>query len=257
MGINAFLNKQRNWLLPAVLILFILEVIAFPFAVGFTWAGRSEAPERVLTYTQGKLTWDSSAGIDENGAADLSLFETLYQNVNSDNGERIVAPGTESGTIVRLKNSVSGEIRYTAVLFHLRSTDLLPVEAVLSGNGFTDTDSYTLPEGVKEEDVIRAVSGTVSGGMIQDFDIDWYWQFYENDERDIIDTWLGDKAAGGDADDVTVGLYIVVEDENTSVKPTLPDTSDSRIGIYIVLMCVSGAVLILLLIDRVRNRRCE
>lgn len=254
---HAFLNKQRNWLLPTVLILFILEVIAFPFALDFTWAGRSEAPERVLTYTQGKLTWDSAAGIDENGAADLSLFEVLYHNVKADNGDKVVAPGTEGDSIVRLKNSVSGTIGYTAVLYRVRSTELLPVEAALSGNGFTDTDTYSLPEGVKDEDIIRAVSGTVDGGKICDFDIDWNWKFYNSEQQDIIDTWLGDKAADGDADDVTVGLYIIVEDENTYITPEPPRTGDRGIGIYIALMCVSGAVLILLIIDRKRSRKCE
>lgn len=254
---HTFLNKQRHWLFPTVLILFILEIIAFPFALGFTWAGRSETPERVLSYTPGSLTWDSAADIDPNGAANLSLFETLYYNVKSDNEDKVVAPGTQSSSIVRLKNSVSGEIRYTAVLYRMRSTELLPVEVSLSGDGFTDTAAYDIPNGVKEEDVIRAVSGTVGGGMIQDFDIDWRWQFYESDRQDMIDTWLGDKAAGGDADDVTVGLYIVVEDENSYIIPTPPQTGDTGVGIYIVLICVSGAVLILLIIDRKRSQRCE
>ena len=244
-------------MLPAVPILFILEVIAFPFALGFTWAGRSEAPERILIYTQGKLTWDSAAGIDENGAADLSLFEALYQNVEADNGEMVVAPGTEGDSIVRLKNSLSGTIGYTAGLYRIRTTEQLPVEASLSGDGFSNTDTYALPEGVKNEDVIRAVSGTVDGGMIQDFDIGWTWKFYDSEQQDIIDTWLGDKAAGGDADDVTVGLYIIVKDENTYITPDHPQTGDRGIGIYIVLMCVSGAVLILLIVYKKRSRKCE
>lgn len=90
---------------PTVLILFILEIIAFPFALGFTWAGRSETPERVLSYTPGSLTWDSAADIDPNGAANLSLFETLYYNVKSDNEDKVVAPGTQSSSIVRLKTA--------------------------------------------------------------------------------------------------------------------------------------------------------
>ncbi len=253
---RAFLDKQRRWLLPTVLILFMLEVVAFPFAVGFTWAGRSEVPERILTYTQGKLTWDSTAGVDENGAAELPLFEAVYQNVDADNGEAVVAPGTEGSSIVRLKNSVDRVIKYTAVLYRVRSTDLLPVDASLSGEGFTETNSYELPQGVKAEDVIRAVSGTVDGGKIRDFDIDWNWRFYDSDEQDVIDTWLGDKAAGGDADDVIVGLYIVVEDEDDFIDPDPPKTGDAKTGVYIVLMCLSGAVLLLLLVDKMRSRKC-
>lgn len=248
------LNKKCGWILPAVLILFILEVITFPFVLAFTWAGRSETPERVLTYTEGKLTWDSAANIDSKGVAELSLFDRIYQNVNADNDDNLVAPGTNSSSIVRLKNSVSGTISYTAVLYCIRSTDVLPVEVSLSGDGFTDSDTYILPKDVKDEDVIRAVSGTVGGGMIQDFDIDWIWQFYDSDQQDVIDTWLGNK---GDADDVTVGLYIIVEDENTYITPEPPQTGDPGIGIYAVLMCVSGVLLIILFADKRRGRKCE
>ncbi len=255
---QAFFKRQRRWLLPAVLILFILEVIAFPFAMYFTWAGRSEVPERVLTYTQGRLTWDSAAGVDEKGAANLSLFETWYQNINADDGEKVVAPGASGDSIVRLKNSVSGTVGYTAVFYRIRTTDLLPVEVSFSGEGFADTEEYTLPEGVKKEDVLRAVSGTLGGGMIQDFDIGWYWTFYESEQQDRIDTWLGDKAAGGDADDVVVGLYIVVQDGNSYIVPDSPQTGDdTRLGLYVALMCISGAVLILLVVDRRRSRKCE
>ncbi len=257
MGMNTFFSKQRSWLLPTVLILFILEVITFPFVLSFTLADRSETPERILTYTRGKLTWDSAANIDANGVAELSLFESLYQDVKSDNGENTVVPGTEGNSIVRLKNSVSGAVSYTAVLYCIRSTDKLPVEAALNGDGFTDTDTYTLPEGAADGDVIRAVRGTVGGGMIQDFDIGWNWRFYDGEQQDIIDTWLGDKAADGDADDVTVGLYIVVEDDNNYIIPEAPQTGDLGIGIYVGLMCVSGAVLILLIVDKRRARKCE
>lgn len=257
IGIMTFFSKKRNWLLPTVLILFILEVITFPFVLGFTWAGRSETPERVLTYTSGKLTWDSAADIDTNGAAEFSLFNSVYGNTKSDNGDKVVAPGTEDGSIVRLKNSVSDTISYTAVLYQIRSTDKLPVEATLTGDRFTDTDSYTLPQGVTDSDVIRAVSGTVGGGLIQDFDINWNWQFENGDKQDVIDTWLGNKAADGDADDVTVGLYIVVEEDNAYVIPGSPQTGDVGIGIYAVLMCISGALLILLLWDKRREFKCE
>lgn len=259
MDKNSLLAKHRGWLLPTVLILFILEVITFPFVLGFTLADRSETPKRLLTYTPGKLTWDSADQIDETGAATLALFDSVYHNVNADNGDKVVAPGTEGVSIVRLRNTADKAVSYTAVLYRIRSTDLLPVDVSLSGDGFTDTNTYRLPEGVmaKDGDVIRAVSGTLGGNMIQDFDVDWTWRFYDSDKQDIIDTWLGDKAANGFADDVTVGLYIVVEDDNRYFTPDVPPTGDLGVGIYIVLMCISGIVLVLLLLDKRRARKCE
>ena len=57
--------KKSRWLLPAVLILFLLEVLLFPLAVGVTYSGRSESPDHVLAYTTGKLTWDSATHIQK------------------------------------------------------------------------------------------------------------------------------------------------------------------------------------------------
>ena len=66
---RVFSKKINQWLLPAVLILFILEIVTLPYMVQLTYAGRSEEAGHVLTYTEGKLTWDSATGIDENGVA--------------------------------------------------------------------------------------------------------------------------------------------------------------------------------------------
>lgn len=214
-------NNKANVLLTAALILFLISAALFPFAVGITYSGRSEAPEHVLTYTTGKLTWDSATGIDANGAAEMSLFDAHYQNVDSQNSDSVVAPGTQGNSIVRLHNSVGYSIQYVAVLYQIKDEPQLPVQASLSGVGFADTQTYPLPDGVTESQVVRAVSGTLGGGQIQDFDILWDWTYFVSDERDVVDTQLGDKAAFLTADDVTVGLYIVVE-EDRPVDPVIP-----------------------------------
>ena len=86
-------NRIKGWLLPAALILFLLEIILFPFATQLTYAGRNESPDHVLTYTNDKLTWDSSTGVNpDTGVAELRLFNSSYQNVKGENGEKVVAP---------------------------------------------------------------------------------------------------------------------------------------------------------------------
>lgn len=206
-------TQKRKWLLPAVLILFLLEVLLFPQAVGLTYSGRSESPDHILTYTTGRLTWDSATNIQKNGAAELTLFDAVYRNVESDNGDKVVAPGTEGFNVVRLKNNVSRSIRYVAVMYCIKDEDALPIEPTLTGQNLTNTRTYPLPKGVTDDQVVRAVTGVVRGGEIQDFDIEWSWEFYENDERDRMDTELGDRAAFATADEITAGIYIVVEDE--------------------------------------------
>lgn len=249
-----FSEKVSRWLLPTVLILFILEVMTLPLVLGITYSGRSESPDHILTYTQGKLTWDKATGIDENGVAELDLFDAVYPSVESEDGGNVVAPGTEGYNIVRLKNSVSGSVKYTAVLYRIRTSEDLPVEAELIGSNFTDTTNYPLPDGVAAYQVLRAVTGTVKGGEIQDFDISWLWEFETSTEQDEIDTFLGDK---NNADNVTVGLYIVVEDNNSYITPDIPKTGDeSHIGMYVGLMVISLVMLILLLWDRRKEKKC-
>ena len=250
-----FSEKVSRWLLPAVLILFILEVMTLPLVLGITYSGRSESPDHILTYTKGKLVWDSATGIDENGVAVLDLFDAEYPGVESEDGSNVVAPGTDGYNIVRLKNSVSGSVTYTAVLYRIRTSEDLPVEAELIGSGYTDTASYPLPDGVNSQQVLRAVTGTVKGGEIQDFDISWLWEYENGEVQDSIDTFLGDK---DNADEVTVGLYIVVEDNNSYIDPEIPKTGDdSHVGMYLGLMLVSLFMLILLLWDRRKEKECQ
>lgn len=252
-----FLHNQKQWLLPATLILFILEIFTLPFVVGMTYSGRSEVPNHVLTYTENKLTWDSATGIDSNGVARLDLFHAVYDNVSAWDEENVIAPGTDGYNIVRLKNNVSGEITYTAVLYSIKTTENLPITPELTGTSFTDTDTYPLPDGVEREQVMRAVTGKLGGGQRQDFDISWIWNFYEDESRDTTDTELGDKAAIDVADNITVGLYIVINDGNSYVSPDIPKTGDdSMLGLYLALMGVSGLMLILLLVDRRREEKC-
>lgn len=252
-----FSRKMNRWLLPAALMLLILEIVTLPYVLSLTYAGRSQESRHILTYTEEKLTWDSATGIDENGVAELDLFDAEYKGIASENGDKVIAPGAEGFNIVRLQNRVEGPIYYTAVLYRIRSNEALPVDGELSGVGFSDAETYPLPEQVSEDQVIRAVSGTLPGGQIQDFDITWTWSYFEDEDQDVIDTLLGDSAALDEEDRVTVGLYLVVEDGNRYLIPNAPETGDNGpVGRYLTLMCISGFLLIILLFDRRRERRC-
>ena len=245
-------KKIAQWMLPTVLILFILEVLTLPLVLEITYAGREDGPDHILTYTTNSLVWDEATGIDEHGVAQMSLFDAIYGETVDGNGTPVVAPGTEGFNILRLKNESSDTITYTAVLYCIKTNEELPVEVVLQGEYFTDTDSYSLPYQVAEENVLRAVTGTLPTDQIQDFDISWQWEFETNEDQDRIDTILGDR---DELDNITVGMYIVVEDEGRIVDPNPPDTGDnSRVAMYLTLMGISLIVLLFLLWDRYRER---
>ena len=247
------IKKITRWLLPTVLILFILEVLTLPLVLELTYAGRGDGPDRILTYTPGSLMWDAAAGIDEYGVAQLDLFHAIYGEAVDGQGENVVAPGTEGLNILRLKNNSETTITYTAVLYCIKSNQELPVEVSLQGQGFADTDSYKLPYQIPRKDVIRAVAGTLRADRIQDFDISWLWQFETSEEQNQIDTVLGNK---DELDNITVGVYIVVEDNGLVDPEAPPKTGDeSPLAMYLTLMAISLCVLILLVWDHHREEK--
>lgn len=273
-------TQRKDWLPALALALLMLLGLLFPLAAELTYAGSGETPQHILTYTTGRLTWDSGTAVDASGAARPDLFDAVYTNVQSENGDRVVAPGTDMQNIVRLKNNTGRSIRYVAVAYRIKEESELPVEPVLQGQGFTDTNTYPLPDGVTESQVVRAVEGTVRGGEIQDFTLLWNWNYYESDQRDQVDTALGDRAAFARADEVTAGIYIVVEQDEDSptypdwdedpedpddpdgsrppsyIVPDVPKTGDSRrTAPYLALMALSALVLALLILDRRRERK--
>ncbi len=215
-------GHRKTGLLPLGLALGLLLAAVFPCTVEATYAGPSDSPDHILTYTTGALTWDSATGIDPNGSARLELFSQSYQNVQSQNEEKVVAPGTENRSVVRLKNDVSHPIQYVAVMYRIQEEPDLPVAPVLAGAGFAETEDYPLPDGITEDQVVRAVTGTVPGGQLQDFELLWSWNYYESDQRDQVDTALGNRAAWFTPDEVTAGLYVVVV-EDDGPPPTDPE----------------------------------
>lgn len=254
---NTASKQYTNWLLPIVLILFLLQMVTLPFVLGKSWAGRSESPSHILTYTKGTLTWDETTGVAPDGTARLTLFRKEYDNVKSDDGSKVAAPGTGKNTVIRLRNKVSGTISYKAVLFRIQDDPNMPIETALPGD-FTDTINYPLPDYVRPEQVVRAVTGTVKGGEFQDFDIDWLWQFDNGRAQDLIDSEIGDRASQGLDTDVNLGLYVVVQDNNNYVPASNPQTGDtSNIGVYVALLCISAVLLLLLLWDRRKEWKCE
>ena len=252
-------EKLREWMFPTMLILFILQVILLPVMIGLTYSVPAERPEHILTYSTGLLVWDKAASVRPDGSAELSFFETLYKNVNADNAEKVLAPGTEKDIVIRLKNDTNKEITYTAVLYSLSTSQNLDIGASLSGNGFSHTSRYTIPESIKKETVVRAVYGKLDAKKLQDFYINLVWNFEDGanpDERDAIDTYLSNKAANGKADEATLGFYVVIRDGGEIVPS--PSTGEGTvIGGYFVLMLISGVMCLFLALARKRREKDE
>lgn len=244
-------QNLRKILFPTVFVLFVLEVLTLPLVLGLTYASKSESPEHILTFSDRRLVWDADTDVDADGTAKLSLFEQNYTNVQADDAAQVIAPGTQGGSLVRLNNQDEKAVRYTAVAYAIDPDEQIPVAVTLSGENSTAASEYALPDGISVKAVVSAVTGQVGSGQIQDFSINWIWQYEEDAVQDASDTMLGDKAAYAVPDDLTIGIYITVEDENGDVIVSSPQTGyDAVIGGYAVLFCISAAMLVFLTVTR-------
>ena len=246
--------KARSGILATlVAVLAIAVLITFPYAFNLTWSLPGADSDRTLTYSTGKLTWDSAADVDSAGVIQLSMFRSDYDNVSAENGENVIAPGTEKTTRIRLLNKASGSVRYTAVLYRLDNTDV-PIQAGLTGTDAAIT-GYTLPAGVTKDQVIGAVGGDLNGTSVKTVDVDWKWDYSIDDPTDVHDTQLGNRTP---SDAVKYGLYVVVEDENSKDGGVvLPQTGDdSHMMLWFILLVVSLCLMIVLTVwDRRSARR--
>lgn len=75
--------REKTNRLEVVLTLLLIQLILLPAALGVTYASSSTRPEHILTYTTGRLTWDSATETDGQGAARLELFRRSYDNVKA------------------------------------------------------------------------------------------------------------------------------------------------------------------------------
>lgn len=260
MGFKKVYKKIQPWLIPVVFILFILELATFPFVVSITDIASDARADRLLTFHADKLTWDSDLGIGENGETELSLFNAYYAGVQSGNGDDVIAPGTAGRTVLRLANASQEKIRFTAVVYQIKSSENLPIVTTLEGSGLTNVDEYILPPNVAQDQVLRCVQGVLEPDKEQDFTIRWNWRFEGDEVSDELDTLLGNAAANNNtADDVVIGFNLYIHDGNGLVFAGVPMIHEiGLIEVWIVMLSLSAVTLLVLLwLKKREQKKCE
>lgn len=255
MGFKKVYKKIQPWLIPVVFILFILELATFPFVVSITDIASDARADRLLTFHADKLTWDSGDGIGENGEAMLSLFDAYYDSVQSGNGDDVIAPGTAGRTTLRLANASDEKIRFTVVVYQIKSSENLPIVTTLEGAALTTADEFVIPPNVQEDQLIRCAQGTLEPDQEQDFTIRWNWRFEGDEKGNDLDTLLGNAAANGD-DDVLIGFNLYIHDGNGLVFAGVPMIHPiGLIEVWIVMLSLSAVTLLVLLWLKKREQK--
>ena len=216
------INKKTSALGLAVVVLFIVAVLTFPYAFNLSWALPGASSDRTLTYAPGTLTWDSKAEIDSQGVAKLHIFKDSYDGSSavSTDGANIVAPNTQGSENLRVVNTAGYDVQYCATLYRIDQSKA-NIEAEVAGGA--QTTDYLLPDGVTQDQVEYAIGGTITANATQIMAVDWVWPYYTSEANDVTDTAAGDDT---EINEVTYGLYVVVYDTEIDPEPT-PDNGNN------------------------------
>lgn len=230
-------SQVTRWLWLCAAALLLVEVILLPFMLRSIYTKEVPRTDRVISYDRGSLRFGNGCEFDDRGVMRLELFDTYYGGDSSSDGEKLILPGQNGRDMVQLQNKVKGSVKYTAVAYVIKDSDMIPVEAELIGSSYDDTETYSLPEGVAKEQVLRAVTGELAYEEVVNFNLLWRWDFSGGENQDEIDTAIGSLEGDGN---VVIGLYVTVEDDNIYLTPLKPD---NKMLAYVSVMLVSGAAL--------------
>ena len=190
------------------------------------------------------------------GETDVQIFSITYNNetgettVRSQDGVKVLAPGTGSSYRFTLENTGNVPLKYTMEMDAWFSHEAYPIPVCASVEDYEG--HYLLGSKEEKVDVLRLEevreSGTIGAGYLQPYTLNWEWPF---EQDDAYDTMLGNLAV---ENDITLTVAIrtsasYYNDDDPGGYP--PKTGDqSPIVLYGVLMILSLAGLLLLVIAR-------
>ena len=194
---------------------------------------------------------------------DVEIFKTSYVNgqqeitVQSGNGDKIVAPGTENSYTFKLKNTGNVALDYEVNLdfYTGMSNAKIPLECRVHRYDGTwiagEEDEWVSIDQLN--DVVD--NHTVGSGRYTTYTFDWRWPFEAG--SDAYDTTLGNTAL---EQDVTLTLEINTRAEISgnpeAIDGIIPRTGDnSNVTLYVLLM--TGAILMILILLWFREREEE
>lgn len=175
---------------------------------------------------------------------EVEIFKVSYENgegtvtVLSDNGDKVLAPGTENSYTFKLKNTGNTALDYTLQVeaFFTPVYQPIPVTGRISrydGKWVVgDKDNYAAVgylDGASD-------TATLGAGKYNYYTLDWCWPFEGgSDVDDIIDTSLGDLALTEDIT-FTIVLKIVAEisEDPENNSGILPPQTGENVDLFLV-----------------------
>lgn len=215
--------------------------------------------QRLLTAKPGFRVYDENTVWS--GQTDVEIFRVSYKNgqekvtVNSSNGQKVLAPGTENTYKFTLENTGNVSLDYTLSMeAYFSHTDMpIPIDArvvdhkgnYLAGSAEGKTDVLDLNQ--------VSQKGTLRAGYVAPYTLEWEWPFEENDE---YDTMLGNMAVD---EDITLTIVIKTTasyNPDPNAPGGNPQTGDD-VPIVLLVGVLAGSTLGLVLLLLPKRKREE
>ena len=194
----------------------------------------------------------------------VEIFRISYVNgeqvitVNSDNGDKVIAPGTENSYTFKLKNTGNVALDYTVEI----DAYFAPADIVIPITGRLNRYDGTWVVGGRDEYIAVPVldaaedKGTLGAGKYTYYTLDWLWPFESG--NDELDTMLGNLATEQDLTFTIVIKTTATESsdpyDDSGITP--PQTGDNtNLTLWIVLAVSSFAMMMFLLFYQNKEKR--
>lgn len=230
-----------------------------------TTSGTTEPSEPVETALPKNPGFEAS---DDNTVwntnTQVEIFKVSYENgeqiitVKSDDGDKVIAPGTENSYTFKLKNTGNLALNYTVEI----EAYFTPTDITIPITGRLNRYDGKWVVGGQDEYVAVSVldtakdNSTLGAGKYTYYTLDWLWPFESGDDE--LDTLLGNLAAEQDLIFTIVIKTTATESSNpyddSGITP--PQTGDnSNIMLWIVLAVSSFAMMLFLLFYQNKEKR--
>ena len=195
----------------------------------------------------------------------VDIFRVSYENgegtitVHSNDGDRLIAPGTENTYAFKLKNTGNVSLDYSVEVDAFVTPDGTPLPVTGRLSRYDGKWLAGAPDTFADISALDAAAdtGTLSAGRYTYYTLDWLWPF-ENG-NDALDTMLGNAAVDGD-----LLFTIVIRTVATaSLDPEAPggiippvDTGDDfSAALWLALAICSLFLMMVLLVFHIREKR--